>query len=67
MRRFRFSIAIKYLILLGGAYFSFVLVKAATQWHDNGKDFIGLGIAAAGCFIAYALIDNNDVREANKD
>jgi hypothetical protein len=67
MRSFRFSIAIKYLILLGGAYFSFLLVKQATDFYNSGKDFIGLGIAAAGCFIAFALIENNDVREANKD
>jgi len=28
---------------------------------------VGIGIAAAGCLIAYALIENNDVRESNKE
>lgn len=65
MRRFRFSIPIKYFILLGGAFCLIVLINSTDD--GEGKDFIGLGIAAAGCFIAYALIDNNDVREANKD
>lgn len=66
MRRFRFVISIKYLILISGIIFSIPLLKFVFGLRGGG-DFIGLGIAAAGCFIAYALIDNNDVREANKD
>ncbi len=65
MRRFRFVIAVKYVILLGGVIFSAPLLKYVFGGREG--DFTGLGIAAAGCFIAYALIDNNDVREANKD
>jgi hypothetical protein len=66
MRRFRFVFAIKYLILLGAIIFSCLLISGL-EGSGEEKDFIGFGIAVAGCVIAYALIDNNDVREANKD
>ncbi len=65
MRRFRFSIAVKHLILFTGVIFGCVLMKGIDTTGAN--NFTGLGIAAAGCFIAYALIENNDVRESNKE
>jgi hypothetical protein len=63
MKRFRFSIPIKYLILLagGGCLVGLINLK------DNPQGMTGVGIAAAGCFIAFALIENNDVRESNKE
>jgi hypothetical protein len=65
MKRFRFSIAIKHLVLIVGIICLIPLFKGLDS--QSPKDFIGLGIAAAGCFIAYALIENNDVRESNKE
>ncbi len=62
-RRFRFTVAIKHLILLAGAGCLIGLINL----KDNPQSMIGVGIAAAGCFIAYALIENNDVRESNKE
>jgi hypothetical protein len=64
-RRFRFTIAIKHLILLGGIVFAGLMIKGLDAAVPKG--LTGLGIAAAGCFIAYALIENNDVRESNKE
>jgi hypothetical protein len=65
MRRFRFTIALKYIILLAGIV---CLVSLFNKTTGNfGQECIGLGIAAAGCFIAFALIENNDVRESNKE
>lgn len=57
----RIIVAIKYIILLFGLTCIFILFKS------SNINAIGLGIAAAGCLIAYALIENNDVREGNKE
>jgi hypothetical protein len=64
MRRFRFSIAVKHLILLAGATGLGYLIS---NIKNSQLNLTGIGIAAAGCFIAYALIENNDVRESNKE
>lgn len=54
-------IAIKYIILLFG------LSCVSSLFGKNNSNNVGLGIAAAGCLIAFALIENNDVRESNKE
>jgi hypothetical protein len=64
MRRSRFGIPLKYLILLAGACCIGYLIR---NLKGSQLNLIGLGIAAAGCFIAFALIENNDVRESNKE
>jgi hypothetical protein len=62
--RFRFSIAIKHLILLAGVA---CLLYLISNLKNSQLNLTGIGIAAAGCFIAFALIENNDVRESNKE
>jgi hypothetical protein len=64
MRRRRIGIPVKYLILLAGVC---CLGYLFNNIKNNQLNVIGIGIAAAGCFIAYALIENNDVRESNKE
>lgn len=58
----RLVIALKFIILITGFICTYVLLCKC----DNANS-TGLGIAAAGCFIAFALIENNDVKEINKD
>ncbi len=54
-------VAIKYIILLFGLSCVTILLRSTNM------NAVGIGIAAAGCLIAYALIENNDVRESNKE
>jgi hypothetical protein len=65
MRRMRFTIAVKHLVLITGVIFGCIVAKSINAAGTG--NLTGLGIAAAGCFIAYALIENNDVRESNKE
>ena len=58
---FRFGIALKFIILLAG--FSCIGVL----FQKENMNATGLGIAAAGCLIAFALLENNDVTESNKE
>jgi hypothetical protein len=60
MRRGIFVVAVKYLLLVVGIF-------CAMGAYNAVMASTGLGIAAAGCFIAFALIEINDVREANKE
>ena len=54
-------VAIKYIILLFG------LSCVTILFRSTNMNAVGIGIAAAGCLIGYALIENNDVRESNKE
>ncbi len=64
-KRSRIRIALKYIILFMGFFFSVALLESIKE--PGNYSATGLGIAAAGCFISFALIENNDVRESNKD
>jgi hypothetical protein len=60
----KFETGLKNIILIIG------LIAALYVLADIRKEpvtNIALAIIAAGCFIAFALIENNDVRESNKE
>ncbi len=58
------KIYLKYIILFCG-FASFAMVINSDDDYKNG--LTGLGIIGAGCFIAFALIENNDIKEQNKE
>jgi hypothetical protein len=60
MRRRKLTLPVKFILLIGGIS---AALSIAGSRNDNNP---GLGAVAAGCFIAFALMDNNDVREQNK-
>jgi hypothetical protein len=60
MHRGKFVVSVKFILLIGGTIASFTLV-------GKPQSNPGLGTVAAGCFIAFALMDNNDVQETNKE
>ncbi len=51
-------IPVKYIILV----FAFI-----AGWSSYGRYSLGLGIAAGGAFIAYALIEIQDLKIINKE
>jgi hypothetical protein len=55
---------LKYIILACG-FAAFGVLINDDEHHNN--NFTGLGIIGASCFIAFALIENNDIKEINKD
>jgi hypothetical protein len=55
---------LKYLILICGFAAFGVLINGD---EDQNNSFTGLGLIGASCFIAFALIENNDINEKNKD
>jgi hypothetical protein len=58
------KIYLKYMILFCGFCAFGVLINGD---DDIKNSLTGLGVVGAGCFIAFALIENNDIKEQNKD
>lgn len=54
-------VAVIFIIQLVGFLCIFSLLR------EVNVNATGIGIAAAGCLLAYALIENNDVSEMNKN
>jgi hypothetical protein len=54
---------LKYTIL---AFAVFAFVVLLNDDEDQNNSFTGIGVFGAGCVIAFALIENNDVKEKNK-
>lgn len=54
---------LKYIILIFGLICFGILLNNDS---DQSASLTGAGIFGAGCLIAFALIENNDVTEKNK-
>jgi hypothetical protein len=61
---FKLVMAVKFIVLLAGFYCLMLLVGQGTR--QEGAN-IGIGLIGAACIIAFALIENNGVRESNKE
>jgi hypothetical protein len=59
----KFETGLKNIILIIGIIAALYLLAGIRNDTTN----IALAIIASGCFIAFALIENNDVRESNKE
>jgi hypothetical protein len=67
MKEGNFILYVKFIILIVALIAATATLNTGLGSSERHGGAIGLGILAAGCFIAFAMIDSNDVREANKD